>query len=70
MSGWKTKTAGILGGVYGLIGIAIHYIGGATAPGALDITTAIPLIIGGLAVFGVADKLQKLIDAIKALLAK
>ena len=62
---WKTKTAGILGAVYGLIALAAHFIVEPDPAWALGVGEAIPLILGGFAVFGLGAKVQKLIDTLK-----
>lgn len=63
--GWKTKTAGILTGVYALVGLGLYFISGHDVVGALPPAQAIPLLLGGFGLVGLGDKVQKLIDAIK-----
>lgn len=62
---WKTKTAGIMGGVYGLMSIAGNVLVDPDPTWAVGTSEAIPLIIGFLAVFGLGAKVQKLIDALE-----
>lgn len=64
-SDWKTKTGGILGAVYGLIGLTGHFLFEPDPSWALSFNVAVPLILGGFAVFGLGAKVQKLIDALK-----
>ena len=62
MTGWKTKTAGVAGILYGITGLILHF---RVVAGSPDVPTAMGFIVGGLAVFGGADKLQKLLDLLK-----
>lgn len=64
-SDWKTKTAGILGGIYGLVGMGLYFLTGPETPGALSPEAGIPMALAGFGLLGLADKIQKLIAAIK-----
>ena len=64
-SDWKTKAAGILGALYGLSAFFVHVIVDPDPAWALTFDAAAPWILGGLGVFGLGAKLQKLIDALK-----
>jgi hypothetical protein len=68
IKGWKTKTAGVLGILIGLLSGAMYFIGGADATGALPPGDAMMVITGGLAVVGLGDKLSKLTATIVKLL--
>lgn len=65
VKGWKTKTAAVLTMVYGISGIGLYYIAGHEVQGALPPMVGLAVMIGGLGVFGLGDKLQKIIDALK-----
>ena len=56
--GWKTYAAAV-GAI--LVGV------GSFLQGAMDFETASALVLGGLAVFGLGHKLQKLLDTFKQL---
>ena len=62
---WKTKTAGILGALYGLISVFVGVISDPDPEWIVGMTEALGLVVGGLAVFGLGAKIQKLIDALK-----
>lgn len=59
---WKTKTAGIIGGVVGLGSLALKFLG----MDVMSTEAAIALAVGGFAIFGLGDKVQKLLAALQA----
>lgn len=63
--GWKTKAAAILAGVYALVGMALYFIAGPDAQGALSVSEGVPLFLAGFGLLGLADKLKKLTDVMK-----
>ena len=63
-SGWKTRTAAILTGIYAVIGIALHFLGGADAQGALSLDVAIPLILGAFGLYGLRDAIAKVLSGV------
>lgn len=62
---WKTKLAGILGAVYGVIGIVAHFVFDPDPTWALGVNEGLALILAGFGVFGLGAKVQKLIDVVK-----
>ncbi len=59
---WKTKTAGIIGGVVGIGSLALKFLG----VDVMSTEASVALAVGGFAVFGLGDKVQKLLNAIQA----
>lgn len=55
---WKMKLAAILAAIAGVCGTVLHYLDPAQG---ITIEQGIATVIGSFAVFGMADKLQKLI---------
>jgi Mn2+/Fe2+ NRAMP family transporter len=62
--GWKTKTATICGGVYGVMSLGCDILMEPDPLWAIPISAALVLIVAMFAVFGLGDKITKLIEAI------
>ncbi len=60
---WKTKTAGLLGILVGGGALVLKLFG----TDAMSTEAAIALAVGGFAVFGFGDKVQKVLTALQAL---
>ena len=63
-SGWKTKAAAIMTGIYAILGMGLFFIAGADAPGALELSVGLPLALGSFGLFGLRDALAKIISGL------
>lgn len=61
---WKTKASAIMGSIYGLISLFVGVIMSPDPQWIVGPSAALVLIVGGFAVFGFGDKIQKLINAL------